>query len=472
MSEAFLSIDQGGQSSRVIAFDAGGRALASATVPVATASPGPGRYEQDPESLVDSIQSALRNVCAALPAGAPKRAGMATQRSSIACWDRTTGRALTPVLSWRDTRNGPWLSSLGLDETRVRAITGLRPSAHYGASKLRWCLDHCPDVAAALEGGRLAWGPLASFLVFRLTRERTLAADPANASRTLLMDLETRDWSETMAAAFGLPTGALPSIVREDAPFGTISAAGRPIPLVRCTGDQPAALFADGSPDPATAFVNAGTGAFALQLADWPNAENRLLTSVIRGDDGLAFALEGTVNGAGAALEAEAEAHGVPGWAEAVASIDPAANLPIFLNGHSGLGSPWWRESFRSRFVGDGEPAARMAAVLESIVFMLAVNLRAIRARIGRQTSVRASGGLSLTDELCQRLADVTDLPVQRPAEIEATARGLAWLGTARHEEWTPTEGTTFYPRPNPSLLSRFERWRGCMDSALGDDDV
>jgi len=459
MSEVFLSIDQGGQSSRVIAFDSRGRPLASAGVPVATVSTGAGRYEQDPEALVASVNSALREVAAALPAGIGVRAGLATQRSSIACWDRRTGHALAPVLSWRDTRNGPWLSSLGLDDTLVRRITGLRPSAHYGASKLRWCLDHCPAIAAALKGGRLAWGPLASFLVFRLTRERTLAADPANASRTLLMDLATRDWSETMAGAFGLPTGALPPI-------------GRSVPLVRCTGDQPAALFADGPPDPSTAFVNAGTGAFALQRAQWPNAEERLLTSVIRGDDGLAFALEGTVNGAGTALEAEAAAAGVDDWAAAVSGIDPAADVPVFLNGHSGLGSPWWRESFPSRFVGDGTSAARITAVLESIVFMLAINLLAIRDRTGRQTSIRASGGLSLADGLCQRLADVTGLPVTRPAAVEATARGLAWLGSIRRDEWVRTEATDFRPHPNPSLQSRFERWRACMEAAIADDDV
>jgi glycerol kinase len=472
MSEVFLSIDQGGQSSRVIAFDVRGRSLGSAAVPVRTTSTGPGRFEQDPEALVGSILSALGEVADALPTGVRVRAGLATQRSSIACWDRITGQALTPVLSWRDTRNAPWLSSLGLDETLVRRITGLRPSAHYGASKLRWCLDHYPDVGAALDQGRLAWGPLASFLIFRLTRERTLAADPANASRTLLMDLGTRDWSAAMTGAFGLPTAALPPIVPENSPFGTLSAPGRSIPLVRCTGDQPAALFADGAPNPFTAFVNAGTGAFALQQANWPNAEERLLTSVIRADDGVSFALEGTVNGAGAALQAEAQALGVGDWAKAVSGVRPSVDLPIFLNGHSGLGSPWWRESFRSRYVGDGTPAARLAAVFDSIVFMLAVNLEAIRERIGRQSSIRVSGGLSLADGLCQGLADLTKLPVGRPATVEATARGLAWLGTSRHDEWGATEMLAFRPGPNPPLQARFERWRGYMDSALADDDV
>jgi len=472
MPEIFLSIDQGGQSSRVMAFDPAGRTLAGASIPVATYNPAPGRYEQDPEGLVDSILSALDEAASGLPADTRYSAGLATQRSSIACWDRSTGRALAPVLSWRDTRNGPWLASLGLDDERVRRITGLRASAHYGASKLRWCLDQYPAVAAALAEERLAWGPLASFLVFRLTRERTLAADPVNASRTLLMDLDTRDWSEPMAAAFGLGTTALPPIVPDNTVFGTLDLKALAVPLVRCTGDQPAALFAEGSPARSTTFVNAGTGAFALQQADWPNAEERLLTSVIRGDDGLCFALEGTVNGAGAALAAQAETLGTDDWSACVPAVGSPADLPVFLNGHSGLGSPWWRESFRSRYVGEGTPVTRLAAVLESIVFMLAVNLRVMRERVGQQTSLRVSGGLSQADRFCQALADLAGVPAERPATVEATARGLAWLTVGRRDQWRPSEMVVFHPRSNPALRSRFQRWEAAMDAALAVDGV
>lgn len=472
MSEVFLSIDQGGQSTRVIAFDSAGNAIASVSVPVATSSPYPGWFEQDPDALADSILSALRKVVSGLPSGSRFRAGLATQRSSIACWDRRTGRALAPILSWRDTRNSHWLASLGLDDHRVRRITGLRSSAHYGASKLRWCLDHYPEIETALAKERLAWGPLASFLVFRLTREKTLAADPANASRTLLMDLETRDWSESMAAAFGLATETLPPIVAENTDFGTLAVEGLTAPLVRCTGDQPAALFAEGLPGRSVTFVNAGTGAFALQQADWPNAEERLLTSVIRGDDGLSFALEGTVNGAGAALAAEAAALGMDDWSESVPAVGSRTDLPLFLNGHSGLGSPWWRESFRSRFVGEGTAQNRMAAVLESIVFMLAVNLRVMGQRVGRQTLIRMSGGLSLADGFCQALADLAGVTAERPTTVEATARGLAWLAVGGQEDWTRSDMAVFDPRPNPALRSRFERWEACMEAALAVDGV
>ena len=147
MSDICVSIDQGGQSSRVIAFDDDGRQLADARVPVGTISPAPGMFEQDPDAVVDSIRLSFVEVMRALPQGARVRAGLATQRSSIVCWDRNTGTALSPVISWRDTRNSRWLRSLGLDADFVRRITGLRPSAHYGASKFRWCLDRLPAVS-------------------------------------------------------------------------------------------------------------------------------------------------------------------------------------------------------------------------------------------------------------------------------------------------------------------------------------
>lgn len=474
MSEIVLALDQGGQSSRAIAFDRHGRQIASASEPVPTTHPGPGRYEQDPEALVQSVRASLNRVLPSLAAGATVRAGIATQRSSVVCWDRVTGRALSPVLSWRDRRNADWLRALNLDEARVHRLTGLRPSPHYGAAKLRWCLDHLPAVTSALDQGRLAWGPLASFLVFRITRERTLAADPVNASRTLLMDIGSGNWSEDLLADFGLPAEAMPPIVSGGRGFGTLDVGTVPLPLTLSTGDQAAALFAQGAPDPALAFVNAGTGAFALQSASWPNPEVRLLTSVVGGSDsGLEFALEGTVNGAASALEAEALRLGIVDW---ITSIDTApsdgASIPVFLNGYSGLGSPWWRESFRSRYEGEGPPGARLTAVLESITFMLHVNLAAIRDRLGPPVCIRVGGGLSRLDGFCQRLADLSGVPVHRPVQIEATARGLAWLVGGREPDWSMPGGERFRPRPSPGLYSRFRRWQACMERALSDDTV
>lgn len=475
MSEVLIAIDQGGQSSRAIAFDEAGRRLAGASAPVATSRMGEDRYEQDPDELVRSIRSALEEIMPALPAGADLRAGIATQRSSIVCWDARTGAALSPVISWRDTRHGEWLRSLSLDEARIGRLTGLRPSPHYGASKFRWSLDHLEPVAAAQRRGSLVCGPLASYLVFRLTEEGTLAADPVNASRTLLWDIDSGDWSAELLELFRIPAAVLPPIVPGDAAFGHLSAGGASIPLVRCTGDQGAAVFAGGEPGPGKALVNAGTGAFVQRLVEEPLSVGRLLLSVARYDRAVRrFAVEGTVNGAGCALEAEARALGLADWPAAIESAArDSTDPPIFLNGESGLGSPWWREDFPSRLTGDADGPRRMLAVLESVVFMISENLRRMRAGLGTESEILVTGGLGRSDALCRRLAALNGVAVRRPEAKEATARGLAWLMSGRADPWAaPGPGRTFHPGTDDGLTERFGRWLTLMEEALAEDAV
>ena len=220
--------------------------------------------------------------------------------------------------------------------------------------------------------------------------------------------------------------------------------------------------------------MNAGTGAFALQKAAWPNPERRLLTSVVGSSAaGLEFALEGTVNGAASALETEAKQLDIADWIPVAECDSPAGEpIPVFLNGHSGLGSPWWRDSFPCRYHGEGAAAARLTAVLESIVFMLTVNVDLIGRRTDAQSAVRISGGLSRLDGFCQRLADLVRLPVERPPQVEATARGLAWLAFGSDEDWRLPAGAVFEPRRDTHLEDRFARWRSCMEEALQPDTV
>jgi glycerol kinase len=470
MVEYLLSIDQGGNSTRAIAFDDKGRMLDAEQDPLPIRNPHRGWFEHDAEALAGSAQRVVEAIISRLGARSCIGAGLATQRSSIVCWDRRTGECLSPVLSWRDRRHADWLRGLALDEARVREITGLRVSAHYGASKLRWCLDEIPSVRAALDKGSLAWGPLASFLIFRLTREQTLAADPCNASRTLLWDIGARDWSGTLLEAFSLPRTPLPDSMAEDGTFGHLRVGDGRIPLLRCTGDQSAALHSRGRPDADSVYVNVGTGGFVLRTAPWPNPERRLLTSVVRGDaSGLIFALEGTVNGAAAALDAEADALGVGNWKAALAAEPPAdAAIPVFLNGHSGLGAPWWIDRFPSRYSAQAAPGVKLHAVAESIVFMLAENVSR-SAKYGRPLrQILISGGLSRMPAFCQRLANVCGIPVFRPEVTEGTARGLAWLCAGRDAPWPDAgPGAEFPAATDARLAARYKAWQVTMHEAV-----
>jgi len=465
----FLAIDQGSHASRALVFDSRGRLQASASADIATLRPRPGWVEHDPADLLAATRRVVREAAAGLSITA---AGLATQRSSIACWERNSGRALSPVISWQDRRAAGWLSGFAAQAPRIRKITGLVLSPHYGASKLRWCLDHLPAVTDAAANGELECGPLSSLVSRDLCEAGRALADPANASRTLLWDYRRRDWSDELLELFGLRRDCLPASVPTRHAFGRLRDGGTPLEIV--TGDQSAALFGDGEPEPDTVYVNLGTGAFLQQLTtDPPPADSGLLSSVVYQDEKRAlYVQEGTVNGAGAAITAVAGELGLDPRVVEAASADWLESIrkpPLFLNGIGGLGSPWWHSEFSSRFVGDGEPAEKLVAVLESILFLLTSNLERFRTQ-RPVTRLLASGGLARLAPLMQKLANLAELPVEVPAMPEATARGVAFLLAGSPADWEPADMEAYLPAPDPNLFARYRRWRELLDAALSAD--
>jgi glycerol kinase len=455
-------------------FDARGALVAKALKEVAVSEPAPDRVEQDPEALVSSLRDAIADVAAALGTRVHDiaGAGLATQRSSIVCWDRETGAALSPVIGWQDRRAHAWLRQFEPRREEIHRKTGLMLSAHYGASKLRWCLDHLPAVTAARTSGRLAIGPLASFLLYRLLDERPLVADPANAARTLLWNLERGDWDAQLCDWFGVPSSLLPRCVPTCHAHGTLAAGAARVPLTVATGDQSAALFAAGAPRADIAYVNIGTGAFVQRVTgNVSRCHARLLSGIVlRGAQESVYVLEGTVNGAGAALAwfgreygvADVE-HELPGW------LSRAGDVPLFFNGVGGLAAPFWVPDFPWRFDGSGAAWQQAVAVAESVVFLIQANLEAMRDALPAPAGIVATGGLTALDGLCQRLADVSGVPVFRPVEHEATARGTAYLVAGHPGTWADiAPAMRFEPQPNPALHGRYDRWRKAMRAETG----
>ncbi len=472
-SDLHLAIDQGGHASRALVFDGTGVLVAQAMRPVAATRPQPERVEQDPEEMVRSVLQSVTEVLDELGARAASvvNAGLATQRSSVVCWDRRDGTPLSPVISWQDRRAHAWLNQFAPQAEAIRKATGLYLSAHYGASKLRWCLDNLPAVAAAQRGGYLACGPLAAFLVFRLTRERALLVDPANAARTLLWNLKSLTWDPWLLDLFGVPAGALPVCVPTRHAYGVLQLPAHAIPLQIVTGDQSAALFSDGQPYAEVAYINVGTGAFVQRTSGhYPAHTRRLLSGVVLQDGAeLTYVLEGTVNGAGSALAwlqerlplPDLEQH-MPQW------LQSTDEPPLFINAVSGVGSPYWAPQLTPRFIGPGAPWQQAVAVIESIVFLLQANLEEFGQLSSPFESLRVSGGLTAYEGLCRRLADLSGLPVYRPQVVEATARGTAWLLAGSPASWPEPElGVWFKPAGNAPLRARYLRWKQAMQQAV-----
>jgi len=469
----WLCIDQGGHSTRAVVADSSGELVARATAPIATHTQAPDRVEHDPRTLLASVKVCIDEIARELGGAAAelRSVAVATQRSTLTCASRSTGEALVPMISWQDRRGHEDLAQFDHDAALIKRITGLRLSPHYGVGKLRWCLRHVEAVRAHQRRDDMIAAPLATYLTHALCVERPWVVDPVNASRMLLMELREAVWSAVLLARFDVPRSVLPDIRPCRSQFGTVEIGAYRVPLTVLTGDQAAAIYAFGEPRPGTAFVNIGTGAFVQAFTGTSVVEaDGLLSSIVWLDEKQArFVLEGTVNGAGSAIDAVSEMLGLrldPSSEALQSALARIAQAPLYLNGVSGLGSPDWRPSFSSRFIGDGDAAAKLAAAYESIGFLIYRNVERMRAAI-EVDSLVVTGGLAQLDWLLQLLADLSGVRVIRPANIEATLAGLLYL--AGGIAGTDDDSTVFEPRAQAVARSRYRGWTTALESALAE---
>lgn len=473
-----LTIDQGGQGTKVCLYDHR-QSLLQSFHPVKTYYPAPLCVEQDPDEVLQSIHACFAAI-QQQGSFAIQKVALATQRSSNLCWDRQTGKALTPIISWQDRRTANSMSRYQSTESMVHSITGLRLSPHYGATKLQYCLDHYPAVLNALNQDRLAWGPLSSFLTSHLTQEQSVLCDPVNATRTLLYNLLEHQWDQHLLDLFQLPRQVLPTLMPNDACFGHLNWQGKSVPLQLVQGDQSAALFANGDPDLNACYLNIGTGAFLqrpISAADsqrhLSNSSGLLLSISCRNQQGQSlYSLEGTLNGAASAVVWIQERLQISN--ERMTAIQkhwnfPRANAALFLNGVGGLGSPFWRSDFESIFVGEADsPSASVYAVLDSILFLIQTNLEIIDQLQGTAQMIYISGGLSQLDQLCQHLSNLSQRALVRHEDPQASSLGLVWLSG---ERWACDEilaTDKFQPSTNGvEERKRYEQWCAAMDEAL-----
>jgi len=477
----YLVIDQGGHASRAFIFNQQGKTLAQAATPIAAQvnASANDHIEYNAVSLLKSIQQAIHQAIASSNVKLTDivAAGIATQRSNIVCWDQITGQALSPIISWQDRRAASWIETFKPYEEQVHQATGLLLSPHYGIGKLLWCYENIPAIPEAHHQKRLYWGPMTSFLLNQLLDEIPYLVDHVNASRTLLWNIKTLDWDPSLTQLFEFPNNPLPTCVPNRHAFGTLTIDGHPIPMTTVIGDQSASLFAWQQLQHDALYINIGTGGFIQRIVnDKEIVKPDFLTSLLISENGRShYALEGTVNGAGSALSWIEQQltpdnlyQQLPRWLE-----NKACPL-LFLNGVAGIGSPYWQADFESRFIGMGDDQQKIVAVIESIAFLLQVNIERLQQQQPAARKILISGGLAQLDGLCQRIADLSGLVVERTPGSEATASGVAWLLantdiniSDQTTSWHKQALTQIKPGNNPSLAERYQRWKVALQKAL-----
>jgi len=440
-----LAIDQGTTSSRAVAFDARARPVAAAQEEFPQHFPQPGWVEHAPQDLWETVaRVATRTARQARGRGRIRAVGITNQRETTLLWDRRTGEPLAPAIVWQDRRTAGACQALrhaGAARS-VRTRSGLELDPYFSATKLAWLLDRLPGARRRAARGELAFGTVDTWLLWKLTGGRVHATDVSNASRTLLVNLRTGDWDDTLLALFRIPREVLPEIRPSSGLFGEVSAlpALRGLPITGIAGDQQAALFGQACFTRGMAKSTYGTGCFLLlHTGKEPvRSRHRLLSTIAWriGDEGpLEYALEGSVFIGGAVVQWLRDGLGVIRHSrdvEALAARVPDSGGVRFVPAFTGLGAPYWDPEARGAIVGleRGSTAAHVArAALESIAFQVSDLLTAMRADTGlRLRELRVDGGAARNDALLQFQSDLLRVPVTRSRVTETTALGAAFL--------------------------------------------
>jgi glycerol kinase len=470
VSKYVLAIDQGTTSSRAILFDRNLAVVAMFQEEFAQHYPRSGWVEHDPKDLWQTTLSTCRAALAKARAEAADIAaiGITNQRETTLVWDRDTGHPVHNAIVWQDRRTADVCAQLKAagHEPAVTANTGLLLDPYFSGTKIAWILDHVYGARAAANAGRLAFGTVDSWLIWRLTGGKAHVTDATNASRTLLYDIVHGCWQDDLLDLLRVPRGVLPEVKDSADAFGSTdpSLFGAPIPIAGVAGDQQAAVVGQACFEPGMMKATYGTGCFILlNTGDRPVfSKNRLLTTIAYQMAGKpVYALEGSIFVAGAAVQWLRDSLKILDGAAESGQLAAAADanqdvylVPAFV----GLGAPHWDADCRGAMFGLTRNTGRAEfaqAALESVCYQTFDLVEAMRKDWGAvsATVLRVDGGMVASDWTMQRLADILEAPVDRPTVLETTALGAAYLAGMQ---------VGFYPSPAQflrswSLQRRFE---------------
>ena len=488
-----LALDQGTTSSRAIVFDRDGAIKAVAQKEFTQIFPATGWVEHDPQEIWAS-QIGVAVEALGRAHARPKdiaAIGITNQRETTIVWDRETGDAVHNAIVWQDRRTADYCERLkaeGAGET-IQSKTGLLIDAYFSASKIRWILDNVPGARARAEAGKLAFGTVDSWLVWKLTGHTRHLTDVSNASRTMLFNIHTLKWDDELLRLFGVPASMLPEVASSSEAYGNVSSSLgiESVPIAGIAGDQQAALFGQMCRQPGMSKNTYGTGCFLLQnIGAAPTRSTQKLVTTVAWQIGsrTEYALEGSVFIGGAVVQWIRDGLGLIRTAPEIEQL--AATVPdnggiYMVPAFAGLGAPHWDPYARGAIVGvtRGTTAGHLArAALESIAYQVAdlLDAMAADAKIPLK-ELRVDGGAATNDTLMQFQADLLGVPVVRPAVTETTALGAAYLAGLAVGYWPSADAITgqwkvdrrFEPSMAPAAASALrERWTAALERAKG----
>ena len=438
-----LAIDQGTSSSRTVIYDRDARPVASAQQEFTQIYPEPGWVEHDPEEIWASVKNVTRQALQEADAKAADIAGIGitNQRETTLVWDRQTGRCIYNAIVWQDRRTAAQTDALQHDgaERLVIDKTGLRLDPYFSATKVAWILDNVDGARALADDGRLAFGTVDCFLLWRLTGGEVHATDATNASRTMLYNIHTQSWDDELLQLFDVPASLLPDVRDSAADFGLtdVELLGGAVPVCGIAGDQQAALIGQAGFDYGTTKSTYGTGCFAIANTGETALEshNQLLTTVASRIGGnVTYGLEGSVFVAGSAMQWLRDelriidsAPQTEEIAQRCGVVDDVYVVPAF----AGLGAPYWDPHARGAIVGLTRGSGRdqiVTATLQAVAYQTRDLIDAMADDGIAPSVIRVDGGMVANGWFLQFLADILDIAVERPANVESTVLGAAYL--------------------------------------------
>ena len=443
MNRHILSIDQGTTSSRAILFDSSGHSVFSSQLEFTQYFPKDGWVEHDPEEIWSTTLSTVQDALGYAREKAIEIAaiGITNQRETTVVWDRATGKPVYNAIVWQDRRTAKYCDTLRKQgkEELIAEKTGLLLDPYFSGTKRAWILEHVESARNQAEQGKLAFGTIDSFLIWRLTAGTSHVTDATNASRTLMFNIHNQSWDDELLKMLSVPKSMLPQVLDCAADFGRSaqSVLGIEIPIAGVAGDQQAALIGQACFEPGMIKSTYGTGCFMiLNTGTWAlSSKNKLLTTVgYRLNGKTTYALEGSIFVAGAAVQWLRDGIGIIDSAaktDSMAASLGSNNGVYIVPAFTGLGAPHWDPDARGAIFGitrDTGPAELVRATLESICYQTLDLLEAMRRDGVKATRLRVDGGMVSNDWLCGFLADVLNISVDRPVITETTALGAAFL--------------------------------------------